>query len=277
MKLLIIDDDPGMAALLARTMRKLGHEVVVGHSPGEAINKIADGPHVVFVDAGLSSMDSVELVAVLRGISPGVAVCFLASADEVVHVSHVAPILPRVWTVVQVRELLLSFEKQRARGSQPKLVAQPLPIQRAESPEIIEEVPPPEPDEIVPPTPPDQLEGRMPSRKVRVQCRSWEQVSRLCQQHATGKTVLTLRGTYRFREGEHLVVALALPDELVLALRAECTHVRRDKNGGEVFGITLHGLTDDIRVRLERMVATAATRPMPAPAQARAISELTLD
>jgi CheY-like chemotaxis protein len=276
MKLLIVDDDPGMAALLARAMRKLGHEVIVGHSAGEAIHKIADAD-VVFVDAGLEGMSSVELVAVLRGISPNVAVCFLASADEVVHVSHVAPILPRVWTVVQVRELLSSIAKQRARGSQPKFVSQPLPLQRAASPEIIEEVPPREPDEIVPPAPPDLLEGRMPSRKVRVQCRSWEQVARLCEQHATGKTVLTLRGTYRFREGEHCVVALALPDELVLALRAECTHVRRDKHGGEVFGITLHGLTDDIRVRLERMVANAATRPMPAAQQARAISELSAD
>jgi hypothetical protein len=53
--------------------------------------------------------------------------------------------------------------------------------------------------------------------------------------------------------------------------------VRRDRNGGEVFGITLHGLTDDIRVRLEKMVAAAATRPMPAAAHARAISELSWD
>jgi len=72
--------------------------------------------------------------------------------------------------------------------------------------------------------------------------------------------------------------------ELVLALRAECTHVRKDKQGAEVYGITLHGLTDDIRVRLEKMVANAATTQMPAPAPAangnkhpRAISEATLD
>ena len=276
MKLLIVDDDPGMAALLSRAMRKLGHTVIVGHSAGEAIHKIADGVDVVFVDAGMGDMDAVELVAVLRGIAPHVQVAFLASADEVVLVSHVAPILPRVWTVVQVRELLTSFEKAKARGSQPRLVAAAMPIRRAASPEIIEEVPPPEPD-LPPPPPTDSLDGRMPSRKVRVQCRSWEQVSRLCQQHASGKTVLTLRGTYRFREGEHLVVALALPDELVLALRAECTHVRRDQHGGEVFGITLHGLTDDIRVRLERMVANATTAQMPAAQQARAISELSWD
>lgn len=274
MKLLIVDDDPGMAALLSRAMRKLGHTVLVGHSAGEAIHKIAEGVDVAFVDAGMTGMDAVELVAVLRGIAPHVQVAFLASADEVVLVSHVAPILPRVWTVVQVRELLASFEKAKARGSQPRLVAAAMPLRRAESPEIIEEVPLPEPD-VPPPT--DSLDGRMPSRKVRVQCRSWEQVSRLCQQHASGKTVLTLRGTYRFREGEHLVVALALPDELVLALRAECTHVRRDQHGGEVFGITLHGLTDDIRVRLERMVANATTAQMPAAQQARAISELSWD
>lgn len=260
MKLLIVDDDPGMAALLARTTRKLGHQAVIGHSASEALTRMGEGADLVIVDAGLEAMDSIELVAVLRGIAPQTHFAFLASAEEVVKVSHVGMILPRVWTVVQVRELLLHFEKAKARGSQPK-VAAPIAIPRAASPEISEE-------------PPD---GRMPSRKVRVQCRSWEQVARLCAQHASGKTVLTLRGTYRFREGEQCVVALALPDELVLALRAECTHVRRDKNGGEVYGITLHGLTDDIRVRLEKMVAQATTAQVNVAAHARAISELTWD
>ena len=264
MKLLVIDDDPGMAALLARAMRKLGHEVGVSHSPGEAIHKIREGADVAIVDAGLAEMDAIELVAVLRGIAPRVAVAFLASADEVANVSHVAPILPRVWTVVQVRELLLQFEKAKARGSQPKVAAP-----RSVSPSIVEVAPAPD--------------GRMPSRKVRVQCRSWDQVARLCAQHASGRTVLTLRGTYRFREGEQCVVALALPDELVLALRAECTHVRRDPQGAEVYGITLHGLTDDIRVRLEKMVMNAATTQMPSPPahatreSERAITDATWD
>jgi|SRR5579862_2947974 len=264
MKLLVIDDDPGMAALLSRAMRKLGHEVVVSHASGEAIQKIRDGIDVAIVDAGLADMDAIELAAVLRGVAPRVAVAFLASAEEVGNVSHVAPILPRVWTVVQVRELLLHFEKAKARGSQPKVAAP-----RSVSPSIVE-VAPPAPD------------GRMPSRKVRVQCRSWEQVARLCAQHASGRTVLTLRGTYKFREGEQCVVALALPDELVLALRAECTHVRRDPQGAEVYGITLHGLTDDIRVRLERMVMNASTTQVPSAAQAareseRAITDATWD
>ena len=261
MKLLIIDDDPGMAALLARTTRKLGHQAVVAHAAGEALSRMSEGADLAIVDAGLEGMDSIELVAVLRGIAPQTHFAFLASADEVVKVSHVGMILPRVWTVVQVRELLLHFEKAKARGSQPKVAAPAMPIPRAASPEISEE-------------PPD---GRMPSRKVRVQCRNWEQVARLCAQHASGKTVLTLRGTYRFREGEQCVVALALPDELVLALRAECTHVRKDRSGGELYGITLHGLTDDIRVRLEKMVAQATTAQVAVAAHARAISELTWD
>ncbi len=277
MKLLIIDDDPGMAALLARAMKKLGHEVVTGGSANEAVHKVGEAIDLVIVDAGLDGMNAVELVAVLRGIQPNVGVAFLASSDEIARVAPIGAILPRVWTVVHVRTLLAQFEKAKARGSRPRFVpAAPMvaPLQRARSPEVIEDPLPPEAPAIVPT---DSLDGRMPSRKVRVQCRSWEQVSRLCAQHASGKTVLTLRGQYRFVEGEQLVVALALPDELVLALRAECTHVRRDRKGAEVFGITLHGLTDDIRVRLERMVNAAATRPMPAMQQVRAVSELTWD
>ena len=101
MKLLIIDDDPGMAALLARTTRKLGHQAVVGHSAGEALHRMAEGADIVIVDASLESMDSVELVAVLRGIAPQVAVAFLAGAGEVMKVSHVGMVFPRMWNIVQ--------------------------------------------------------------------------------------------------------------------------------------------------------------------------------
>jgi CheY-like chemotaxis protein len=280
MKLLIIDDDPGMAALLGRALRKLGHEVVTGFSANEAIHKVGDAVDVVIVDADLEGMNAIELAAVLRGIQPGVGVAFIASTDEVARVAAIGAVLPRVWTVVQVRELLAHFEKAKARGSRPKLaprrqvMAEPA---RTPSPvPVLGDIATPMPP--VPPATPsiESSDGRLPSRKVRVQCRSWEQVARLCQQHASGKTVLTLRGTYRFAEGEQLVVALALPDELVLALRAECTHVRRDRKG-EVFGITLHGLTEGVRERLERMVGGAATQPMPVMAQARAVSELTWD
>jgi CheY-like chemotaxis protein len=273
MKLLIIDDDPGMAALLARAVRRLGHAVVTGHTAGEAIHKVGDGFDAAIVHAGLVDMNAVELVAVMRGIQPALAIAFIASPDEVSRVTAIGTILPRVWTVVQVRELMVQIEKARARGSQPKLAGGSQ--RRPPGP-----TPPPQtfPGEALPADPAEtaraapDADGRLPGRKVRVQCRSWEQVSRLCAQHASGKTVLTLRGNYRFQEGEPLVVALALPDELVLALRAECTHVRRDRDGNEVFGITLHGLTDDIRDRLERMVAAAATAPMPMARQARAIS-----
>jgi CheY-like chemotaxis protein len=294
MKLLIIDDDPGMAALLSRAIRKLGHEVVVGHTAHEALSKLREGSDVVIVDADLVGMNAIELVAVLRGIQPGVGVAFLASDDEVPRVQAFGPVLPRVWTIVQIRELLLHFERLRVRGSQPKLAPMRRTLAGPRATPSAERAPEPRPepqaahsqDAPMPQPPPvahgsvsapaETSEGRPPARKVRVQCRTWEQVSRLCEQHASGKTVLTLRGNYRFAEGEQLTVALALPDELVLALRAECTHVRRDPRGHELFGITLHGLTEDIRVRLERMVFAASTRPIPVMERPeRAVSELT--
>ena len=247
MKVLLIDDDPGMAALLARALKRLGHEVAVGHSAKDALHKIHDGAELVIVDGELAEMDAVELIAVLRGIAPQIGVAFVSSMDSG-RLAAIAAVLPRVWTVVQLKELIAAHEKARARGSQPKFTAEAAMLT---SP----------PREVAA----ESLDGRMPSRKVRVQCRSWEQVSRLCAQHASGKTVLTLRGPYKFAQGEPLVVALALPDELVLALRAECTHVRRDRDGGEIFGITLHGLTDEIRDRLERMVAAASTGQRAAP------------
>lgn len=247
MKVLLIDDDPGMAALLARALKRLGHEVVVGHSAHDAVRSIADGADMVIVDGELAEMDAVELIAVLRGIAPQIGVAFVSSSGDG-RLPQFGAVLPRVWTVVQLKELLAQHEKARARGSQPTFTAAG-PMLTSPPPEVVAE----------------PVDGRMPSRKVRVQCRSWEQVSRLCAQHASGKTVLTLRGPYRFAQGEMLVVALALPDELVLALRAECTHVRRDRDGAEIFGITLHGLTDEIRDRLERMVAAASTGQLAAP------------
>jgi len=107
--------------------------------------------------------------------------------------------------------------------------------------------------------------GRPPVRKIRLSCRSWEQVERLCEQHAAGKTVLTLRGNYRLRMHEELVVALALPDELVLSLRAEVIAIRPAETGGSVFAVGLTGLTDAVVQRLENMIVSArsggGTRP----------------
>jgi CheY-like chemotaxis protein len=284
MKILVIDDDDGMAALLAKALRRLGHEVETTPSAGGAVVKVREGRFdAAVLDAGLQGMTALELAAVLRGLAPGLAMAFLASPDEIDRVRSVGAVVARVWTVTQLRELIVRFERYQERiriaadpAREPRrreVRGTPSTVAEAD-PDLVSQVSPPPagslrfaPPGVAPPrrapsgSPAD---ARLPARKVRVQCRTWEQVARLCAQHASGKTVLTLRGAYRFREGEALVVALALPDELVLALRAEVTHVHGGGRGA-VYGITLHGLTDTVRQRLELMVAAESTRPMSTP------------
>jgi hypothetical protein len=151
------------------------------------------------------------------------------------------------------------------------------PPRRAVSPStppvVVEELPPPDDDSS-----PDVTSAERPSRtrlalrKIRLSCRSWDQVERLCAQQAAGRTVLTLRGPYKLELNEPLVVALALPDELVLSLRAEVIAIRHGDNGAPVFAVELSGLTDAVTARLETMAAQALspgdlasrpTRPLP--------------
>ena len=70
MKLLIVEDDAGLAKALQITMRSRGDEVIWAQTGRGALDAMAhEHPEVVVLDLGLPDMDGVEVLAAIRGWS----------------------------------------------------------------------------------------------------------------------------------------------------------------------------------------------------------------
>ncbi len=68
MKVLAVEDDPVALAVLARTLRKLGHEVVTAANGEEALARLAAEPvRVVVSDWVMPGVDGLELCRRVRG------------------------------------------------------------------------------------------------------------------------------------------------------------------------------------------------------------------
>jgi hypothetical protein len=95
-------------------------------------------------------------------------------------------------------------------------------------------------------------------RKIKVTCRDWRQVSRLCDEHAAGRHSIVLRGAHKLVRGERVMIALSLPDELVLSIPAEVHSIDRDPvDDARVIFIQMVGLTPEMVTRLRSMCHSA--------------------
>lgn len=78
-RVLIVEDDPGLARALAITLRSQRYEVVVAGSGAAAIDAAAGRhPDVVVLDLGLPDIDGMDVLRALRGWS-GVPVVVLSA------------------------------------------------------------------------------------------------------------------------------------------------------------------------------------------------------
>ena len=91
-------------------------------------------------------------------------------------------------------------------------------------------------------------------RKINISCTSWDEVEDLCDKQSSGKNTVTLKGTQNLAHGERLMVALSLPDELVLSFAAEVSSVRKDPLHGDIVtAVFLVGLTPEICARMRSL------------------------
>jgi len=79
MRILVIDDEPAVAAVIAEALRDEGHEVLVATGGEEALQVIAHGrPEAVFLDIVMPGMDGVETLRRIRTNSPDLPVIILS-------------------------------------------------------------------------------------------------------------------------------------------------------------------------------------------------------
>ena len=71
LKVLIVEDDHQIAALLARTLTRSGYAVIRAHDGRSALSARAiDRPDLILLDLGLPDRDGLELIQPLRGDPP---------------------------------------------------------------------------------------------------------------------------------------------------------------------------------------------------------------
>jgi two-component system OmpR family response regulator len=83
-RVLVVDDEPNICALLSATLRLANFEVRVAHSGNDALVAAEDfQPDLVVLDVMLPDLDGFELAQRLRGDGSGVPVLFLTARHTV--------------------------------------------------------------------------------------------------------------------------------------------------------------------------------------------------
>ena len=81
-KILVVDDEHPIRALLRATLSRAGYHVVEASSAREALNaRSIDRPDLVLLDLGLPDRDGLELIGALRGDRP-IPVIVVSARDE---------------------------------------------------------------------------------------------------------------------------------------------------------------------------------------------------
>lgn len=82
--ILVVDDEPRMAQLLAEYLIEHGYRVVVAHSGVEALTKLdLEKPSAVLLDVRMPGMDGVEVLRRIRSFDRQVGILMISANDDV--------------------------------------------------------------------------------------------------------------------------------------------------------------------------------------------------
>lgn len=74
-RILAVEDDPAGRELLAVTLQRCGHEVVIVESASEALHQLRQWqPHIMVTDIVMPGMDGIELLREVRADNPALPV-----------------------------------------------------------------------------------------------------------------------------------------------------------------------------------------------------------
>ena len=83
-KILVVDDEPNMAQLLAEYLTEQGYQVVTAHGGIEALAKIdLEKPQVILLDVRMPGMDGVEVLRLIRSFDTEVGILMISANDDI--------------------------------------------------------------------------------------------------------------------------------------------------------------------------------------------------
>jgi DNA-binding response OmpR family regulator len=79
---LIVEDDPAAAELLALVMQRAGYELTVVGTAAEALQSVTRGVQLVLLDLGLPDMDGLQVCRELRAARPALPVLVISARSS---------------------------------------------------------------------------------------------------------------------------------------------------------------------------------------------------
>jgi CheY-like chemotaxis protein len=96
MEIMIVDDEPQVAEVLARSLSRQGHHTTVVHSGQEALDQLNTLPlDAMFLDVSMPGMNGLEVMAEVKRLKPALAVVVItghATEDEVARVKELGAV-----------------------------------------------------------------------------------------------------------------------------------------------------------------------------------------
>jgi DNA-binding NtrC family response regulator len=96
MKILIVDDEPQVAEILAKSLAREGHDATVAHSGEEALRLLGPAePDALFLDVSMPGMNGLDVLAEVKRRRPTLPVVVItghATEDEVDEVKRLGAV-----------------------------------------------------------------------------------------------------------------------------------------------------------------------------------------
>src|SRR5690242_11512668 len=96
MEIMIVDDEPQVAEVLAASLKRQGHSTTVVHSGREAVERLRSVAFdAMFLDVSMPGMNGLDVMAEVRRLRPSLAVVVItghATADEIEDVKKMGAV-----------------------------------------------------------------------------------------------------------------------------------------------------------------------------------------
>ncbi|HEY7650313.1 MAG TPA: response regulator [Methylomirabilota bacterium] len=96
MKIMIVDDEPQVAEVLARSLAREGHTAEIAHSGEDALRRLGSAePDALFLDVSMPGMNGLDVLAEVKRRRPALPVVVItghATADEMDEVKRLGAV-----------------------------------------------------------------------------------------------------------------------------------------------------------------------------------------